>query len=52
MTALDFAPLLAPGLPPPAVKFKGFPKYNFAGGHGDGERIPARRRWSRRRTRR
>jgi 2-aminoadipate transaminase len=40
MTALDFAPLLAPGLPPPAVKFNGFPKYNFTGGHNDGEQIP------------
>jgi 2-aminoadipate transaminase len=40
MTALDFAPLLAPGLPPPAAKFNGFPKYNFTGGHHDGEQIP------------
>src|ERR1700681_3912105 len=40
MTVLDFAPLLAPGLPPPAVKFNGFPKYNFTGGHNDGEQIP------------
>ena len=40
MTALDFAPLLAPGLPPPAAKFNGFPKYNFTGGHNDGEQIP------------
>ena len=40
MTALDFAPLLAPGLPPPAIKFNGFPKYNFTGGHNDGEQIP------------
>ena len=40
MTAFNFAPLLAPGLPPPAVKFKGFPKYNFTGGHNDGEQIP------------
>ena len=40
MTALDFAPLLVPGLPPPAVKFNGFPKYNFTGGHNDGEQIP------------
>jgi 2-aminoadipate transaminase len=40
MTTLDFAPLLAPGLPPPAVKFNGFPKYNFTGGHNDGEQIP------------
>src|SRR6202047_3734002 len=40
MTALDSAPLLVPGLPPPAVKFNGFPKYNFTGGHNDGEQIP------------
>ena len=40
MTAFDFAPLLAPGLPPPAVKFNGFPKYNFTGGHNDGEQVP------------
>ena len=40
MTALDFAPLLAAGLPPPAAKFNGFPKYNFTGGHNDGEQIP------------
>src|ERR1700733_13591617 len=40
MTTLDFAPLLAPGLPPPAAKFNGFPKYNFTGGHNDGEQIP------------
>src|SRR5690242_464311 len=37
---LDFAPLLAAGLPPPAVKFNGFPKYNFVGGHNDAEQVP------------
>src|ERR1700733_10060286 len=40
MTAFDFAPLLAPGLPPPAVKWGGFPKYNFTGGHNDAEQVP------------
>jgi 2-aminoadipate transaminase len=40
MPVLDFAPLLAPGLPLPAVKFNGFPKYNFVGGHNDGAQIP------------
>src|ERR1700722_10989693 len=40
MTLLDFSSLLAPGLPPPAVKFNGFPKYNFTGGHNDGEQVP------------
>src|SRR5215475_277280 len=37
---LDFAPLLATGLPPPAVRFNGFPKYNFVGGHNDAEHLP------------
>ncbi len=41
MTAsFDFAPLLATGLPPPAVKYAGFPKYNFVGGHNDAEHVP------------
>ena len=32
MTApFDLAPLLAPGTPAPAVKWNGFPKYNFIG---------------------
>jgi 2-aminoadipate transaminase len=38
--AFDFSPLLAPGLPPGAVKFAGFPKYNFVGGHNDAEQVP------------
>ena len=34
MTAqFDFAPLLTTGLPAPAVKWKGFPRYNFVGGN-------------------
>jgi len=40
MTALDFGPLLAPGLPPPAAKWSGFPKYNFVGGHNDAAHVP------------
>src|ERR1700761_4413881 len=40
MTSFDFSALLAPGLPPAAVKFAGFPKYNFIGGHNDAEQIP------------
>jgi 2-aminoadipate transaminase len=41
MTApFDFAPLLAPGTPAPAVKWNGFPKYNFIGGHNDAKHIP------------
>ena len=39
-TPFDFAPLLATGLPPPAVKYAGFPKYNFIGGHNDAEHVP------------
>ena len=41
MTApFDFAPLLAPGTPPPAIPWKGFPKYNFIGGHNDAKHVP------------
>ena len=42
MTAapFDFGPLLAAGLPPPAVKYNGFPTYNFVGGHNDAEHVP------------
>jgi 2-aminoadipate transaminase len=41
MTApFDLAPLLAPGTPPPAVKWNGFPKYNFVGGHNDARQVP------------
>ena len=42
MTAapLDFAPLLATGLPPPAAKYNGFPTYNFVGGHNDADHVP------------
>ncbi len=42
MTAapLDFAPLLASGLPPPAAKYNGFPRYNFVGGHNDADHVP------------
>jgi 2-aminoadipate transaminase len=41
MTApFDFAPLLAPGTPAPAVKWNGFPKYNFIGGHNDSRHVP------------
>jgi 2-aminoadipate transaminase len=43
MTAFDFAPLLAPGLPPPALKWTGFPKYNFIGGHNDADLVPVDR---------
>ena len=40
MTSFDFAPLLAPGLPPPAAKWTGFAKYNFTGGHNDADHVP------------
>ena len=41
MTApFDLHPLLAPGTPPPAVKWNGFPKYNFVGGHNDPRHVP------------
>jgi 2-aminoadipate transaminase len=41
MTApFDLAPLLAPGTPPAAVKWNGFPKYNFVGGHNDAKNVP------------
>jgi 2-aminoadipate transaminase len=40
MTSFDFAPLLAPGLPPPAARWNGFAKYNFIGGHNDADHVP------------
>jgi 2-aminoadipate transaminase len=42
MTAgsFDYTSLLAPGLPAPAVKYTGLPKYNFVGGHNDAEQVP------------
>src|SRR5262252_10350645 len=43
MTSFDFAPLLPAGLPPPAAKWNGFPKYNFIGGHNDAEHVPVER---------
>jgi 2-aminoadipate transaminase len=36
----DFEPLLTSGLPPAAIKWTGWPKYNFTGGHNDAEQIP------------
>ena len=39
-TAFDFAPLLPTGLPAPAAKFTGLPKYNFTGGNNDGDELP------------
>ena len=39
-SVFDFTPLLAPGLPPAAVKWNGFAKYNFVGGHNDADHVP------------
>ena len=39
-SAFDFAPHLAKGLPAPAARFTGFPKYNFVGGHNDADAVP------------
>src|SRR5262249_20402376 len=36
----DFAPLLAPGLAPPAAKWTGRAKYNFIGGNNDADEVP------------
>jgi 2-aminoadipate transaminase len=38
--SFDLTPLLAPGLPVPAARWTGFPKYNFVGGHNDPEHVP------------
>src|SRR5580692_5476682 len=39
-TMFDFSGLLAKGIPEPAARFNGFPKYNFVGGHNDPTHIP------------
>jgi 2-aminoadipate transaminase len=36
----DFTPLLPPGLPAPALKWTGSPKYNFTGGNNDPDHVP------------
>lgn len=38
--AFDFAPLLPPGLPPPAARWSGRLKYDFTGGNNDADRLP------------
>ena len=38
--SFDFAPLLPTGLPAPAVKWTGSPKYNFTGGNNDADQVP------------
>jgi 2-aminoadipate transaminase len=40
MPSFDFAPLLTAGLPAPAAKWTGFPRYNFSGGHNDADHLP------------
>jgi 2-aminoadipate transaminase len=41
--SFDFAPLLTGGLPAPAARWAGFPRYNFTGGHNDAELVPVER---------
>lgn len=36
----DFSPLFAAGLPAPAVKWSGAPKFNFTGGNNDPDELP------------
>jgi 2-aminoadipate transaminase len=42
-TNFDFEPLYVSGLPAPALPFKGYPTYNFVGGHNDPAQIPIER---------
>ena len=37
---LDYSDLLCSSLPTPVARWKGFPKYNFIGGHNDTDNIP------------
>jgi 2-aminoadipate transaminase len=37
---LDYFGLFRPDLPPAAVRWNGFPKYNFTGGHNDADNVP------------
>src|SRR5215471_15312362 len=39
-TTFDFAPLLPAGLPVPAAKWTGAPRYNFTGGNNDPDQVP------------
>ncbi len=39
---LDYTRLFRKGVPEPAPRFTGFPKYNFVGGHNDPTHIPVR----------
>ena len=39
-TQIDYTKLIRADLPPAAVKYAGFPKYNFVGGHNDADSTP------------
>lgn len=38
--AFDYGSVLRADLPPPAVRWTGFPPYNFIGGHNDADQVP------------
>jgi len=38
--AFDYTPLLSANVPAPAVRWSGFPRYNFVGGHNDSGAVP------------
>jgi len=38
--AFDYGSSFRPGLPAPAAKWSGFPRYNFIGGHNDADHVP------------
>ena len=38
--SFDFAPLLRPGLPPPAAKWSGLSRFSFIGGNNDAAQLP------------
>ena len=40
MASFDYTPLLPAGLPAPAVRWSGRPKYNFIGGNNDADELP------------
>ncbi len=40
MSTFELTRHLVPGLPAPAPRWTGFPRYNFVGGHNDPERVP------------
>ena len=40
LNSFDYSALLRSDLPPAALKWSGFPKYNFIGGHNDADSVP------------